>query len=64
MTARLLRSGVEIMPPEAAAVSSSADSGLRLCLGAPATLEDLARAMKVVLSVIAGQGCTDQDGLI
>ncbi|MBO1360574.1 PLP-dependent aminotransferase family protein [Acetobacter sacchari] len=48
VAARALRSGVELTPPDASAVSQDADSGLRLCLGAPDDRTSLAMALSVV----------------
>lgn len=64
VTARLLRAGVEVTPPDAAAVSQQADTGLRLCLGAPESQEELRRALEIFLEVLAGHGRTDRDGII
>lgn len=43
-----LRAGVELTPPEACAVSREADSGLRICLGAPEDHSGLERALHIV----------------
>ncbi|WP_336761035.1 PLP-dependent aminotransferase family protein [Asaia sp. VD9] len=64
VTARLLRAGVEVTPPEASAVSREADTGLRLCLGAPGSRAELAAALQIISGVIAGHGGADRDGII
>jgi len=64
VTARLLRAGVEVTPPDASAVSSQADTGLRLCLGAPEDQAELGRALAIMEGVIRGQGGADRDGII
>ena len=64
VTARLLRAGVEITPPDASAVSSQADTGLRLCLGAPESRPELDRALAIIREVITGHGSADRDGII
>ncbi|WP_249199783.1 PLP-dependent aminotransferase family protein [Gluconobacter sp. Dm-62] len=64
VTARLLRAGVEVTPPDASAVSMQADTGLRLCLGAPDSREELGRALTIIAGVITGQGNADRDGII
>ncbi|NLI27593.1 MAG: PLP-dependent aminotransferase family protein [Acetobacter sp.] len=64
VTARLLRAGVEITPPDASAVSSQADTGLRLCLGAPESREELDLALAIIREVIIGHGSADRDGII
>lgn len=62
--ARLLRAGVEVTPPEASAVSREADTGLRLCLGAPGSREELAAALQIIAGVIEGRGGADRDGIV
>lgn len=64
VTARLLRVGVEIMPPDASSVSMQADTGLRLCLGGPEERDDLARALVAIRDVIMDHGRADRDGII
>lgn len=64
VTARLLRAGVEVTPPEASAVSREADTGLRLCLGAPGSRSELDTALQTIAGVIAGHGRADRDGII
>ncbi len=64
VTARLLRAGVEITPPDASAVSAEADTGLRLCLGAPRNRGELERALSVTGDVVRGAGGRDRDGII
>lgn len=66
MTARLLRAGVDVTPPETSVISNRADTdtGLRLCLGAPATRDELERALVIITAALQGHGTDDQDGLI
>lgn len=64
VTARLLRAGVEVTPPDASLVSPQADTGLRLCLGAPEDRDILARAVAVIAEVVKGHGGADRDGII
>ena len=64
VTARLLRAGVEVTPPDASSVCSQADTGLRLCLGAPNNQAELGRALTIIKDVITGHGSADRDGII
>lgn len=64
VTAQLLRAGVEVTPPDASATSPQADTGLRLCLGAPESREELGRALTTIGRVIKGRGEDDLDGII
>lgn len=64
VTTRLLRAGVEVTPPDAAPVSRDADTGLRLCLGAPDSRAELGEALAIIADVIAGHGRADRDGIV
>ena len=64
MTARLLRAGVDVTPPEASIVSETADTGLRLCLGAPRTRDELKQALEITVATLLEQGSTAQAGII
>lgn len=64
MSARLLRAGVDVMPPDTSLIARDADTGLRLCLGAPATRDQLETALTIVAKTLQGQGNADRDGLI
>ncbi|GAJ29701.1 aminotransferase-like domain-containing protein [Acidomonas methanolica] len=64
VTARLLRAGVEVTPPDASSVSPQADTGLRLCLGAPEDRDELGRALGIIAGAITGHGSVDRDGII
>ncbi|NVN24290.1 PLP-dependent aminotransferase family protein [Asaia siamensis] len=64
VTTRLLRAGVEVTPPDAALVSRDADTGLRLCFGAPESQAELGEALTIITEVIAGHGRTDRDGIV
>lgn len=59
-----LRAGVDITPPEACHASRDADSGIRLCLGAPDDRPTLERALHVVREAVHEPAGSDAAGLI
>lgn len=64
MTARLLRAGVDVTPPDISIISKGAETGLRLCLGAPQTSADLKRALMVFKEIVSATENTDHDGIL
>lgn len=64
MAARLLRAGVDVTPPESAMICEQADTGLRLCLGAPQTRQELSRALHIVAETLLRPDYAERDGII
>jgi DNA-binding transcriptional MocR family regulator len=61
---RALRAGVEITPQDASIVSRDADSGLRVCLGAPGDRATLEHALHILRTAIHDSADSDTDGII
>jgi len=51
--ARALRGGVQVSPPTAAMVEGAEDHGLRVCLGAAASLAELDRGLRVLAAALS-----------
>ncbi|MBB2206182.1 aminotransferase-like domain-containing protein [Gluconacetobacter takamatsuzukensis] len=61
---RALRAGVELTPPEACSVSRDADSGLRICLGAPDDHPALERALHIVRAAIRDPATSEATSIV
>lgn len=59
-----LRAGVELTPPEACSVSRDAESGLRICLGAPDDRPTLERALHIVRDAIQAPVTSEATGIV
>ncbi|GBQ28151.1 GntR family transcriptional regulator [Gluconacetobacter sacchari DSM 12717] len=59
-----LRAGVELTPPEACSVSRDAESGVRVCLGAPDDRPMLERALHIVRDAIHEPALSEASGII
>ena len=59
-----LRAGVDLTPPEACCVSRDAESGLRICLGAPDDRPTLERALHIVRDAIHEPAISEARGII
>ncbi len=55
VTGRAMRSGLSIMPPGASAISSDAETGLRISLGAIDTQANLSEALRRLKSALDGE---------
>ncbi len=57
---RALRLGAAVTPPTAPLVPGSTISGLRICIGAPATSQELASGLALLATAIAGETASPQ----
>lgn len=64
LSARALRAGIALTPPDAPAVDEAAPSGVRLCLGAVGSRTVLDGALRKIAELAGSQGCGSAMGLV
>lgn len=61
---RALHAGVELTLPDTYATAANADTGLRLCIGAPSSREELTHALKIIATTLGEHGTRPMEGIV